>query len=235
MEPAGNARPVEPRLPAENPWGNPIRWSCLKIPCHCAFHLRFPRGKTLWIGVYRPPPTPGSHGCDSLSPRGWRLGAGCDRGSSTGCSSAPTHGLRARGRDRASAPFDDARRRPLPARHHGYPGQRANPVRSERSRPRQTADPVSPGQRGRVGAVGGLSRRGGIGWARELIPSAGSGGAGGVRSGRRRAEPKPYGRPKARIPRVGADEQPGPNPDLSATAEAGCPNLSIPPKPARRP
>ncbi len=70
MEPAGNARPVEPPLPAENPWGNPIRWSCLKIPCHCAFHLRFPRGKTLWIGVYRPPPTPESHGCDSRSLRG---------------------------------------------------------------------------------------------------------------------------------------------------------------------
>src|SRR4029453_3873132 len=65
MEPAGQPKPVEPPLTAENPWGNPIRWSCLKIPCHCAFHLRFPRGKTLWIGVYPPPPTPGSHGCDS--------------------------------------------------------------------------------------------------------------------------------------------------------------------------
>jgi hypothetical protein len=86
MGPAGNASPVESPLPAENHWGNPIRWSCLKIPCHCPFHLRFHRGKTLWIGVYRSPPTSGSHGCDS-PPSGWpasRGGRGGGRSRSSG-------------------------------------------------------------------------------------------------------------------------------------------------------
>src|SRR6266540_2922254 len=79
MEPAGNASPVEPPLPAEKPWGNPIRWSCLKIPCHCPFHLHFPRGKTLWIGVYRPPPTSESHRCDSRLPSVGGLEGGLSR------------------------------------------------------------------------------------------------------------------------------------------------------------
>jgi hypothetical protein len=234
MEPAGNARPVEPPLPAENPWGNPIRWSCLKIPCHCAFHLRFPRGKTLWIGVYRLPPTPGSHGCDSRAPGVGRLEAGCGRGSPTGCSSAPTHGLRARGRDRASAPLDDARRGPLPpaitASGSMRETVRVRPL-SAASRLR-TGEPAHADVLAWLAASVGMVVSGGLGTcSRARVP----GGAGGVRSGRRRAEPRPYGRPRARIPRVGADEQPGPNPDLSATAEAGCPNLSIPPKPDPRP
>src|SRR5512132_2608732 len=80
MEPAGNASPVVPPLPAEKPWGNPIRWSCPKIPCHCPFHLHFPRGKTLWIGVYRRPPTSESHGCDSRLPSVGRREGGLSRG-----------------------------------------------------------------------------------------------------------------------------------------------------------
>jgi hypothetical protein len=42
-----------------------MRWSCLKIPCHCVPDLRFHMRKTLWTGVYRAPPTGESHGCDS--------------------------------------------------------------------------------------------------------------------------------------------------------------------------
>ena len=238
MEPAGNARPVEPPLPAENPWGNPIRWSCLKIPCHCAFHLRFPRGKTLWIGVYRPPPTPGSHGCDS-PPASWSASRGGLRsGVLDGllvCAYARASvlegviGLRLR----STTPVDG----PLPARQHGRPGPREKTVRSDRfSAGEQTAEPVGKGPRGRARVDGRHQSAGRYRVGSGAGPEARARpGRGGVRSGRRRAEPKPYGRPKARIPRVGADEQPGPNPDLSATAEAGCPNLSIPPKPARRP
>src|SRR5215211_2062829 len=91
MEPAGNASPVRPPLPAENHWGNPIRWSCPKIPCHCPLHLRFSKGKTLWIGVYRSPPTSGSHACDSL-PVGGRVQGGPRPTAATVCPSAPTHG-----------------------------------------------------------------------------------------------------------------------------------------------
>src|SRR4030095_10140337 len=116
MDPAGNASPVEPPLPAEKPWGNPIRWSCLKIPCHCPFHLHFPRGKTLWIGVYRPPPTSESHGGDSRLPSVGRLEGGAGSWVATGCSAAPLRRIRARGRW-ATAPLDVAPPDPLPG--HG--------------------------------------------------------------------------------------------------------------------
>jgi|GEM_PF-4605291 len=234
MEPAGNARPVEPPLPAENPWGNPIRWSCLKIPCHCAFHLRFPRGKTLWIGVYRPPPTPGSHGCDSRSPRGRASRGGLRSRVLDGLLVCAYAGQRARGRDRASAPLDDARRRPLPPANTAFRAHARRPSGQTGLGCEQTAEPI-----GKAHAT--CSR----GWAHQSAWRCPVGlelirGAGTVRAGRGFGQgvverSQALRTSESTDPARGADEQPGPNPDLSATAEAGCPNLSIPPNPARRP
>ena len=157
MEPAGNARPVEPPLPAENPWGNPIRWSCLKIPCHCAFHLRFPRGKTLWIGVYRLPPTPGSHGCDSRSPVDSASRGGLRSGVLDGllvCAYARTGvlegviGLRLR----STTPVDA----PSPPAITAVRGNARNPSGQNGLGGEQTADSVEPGPRGSARVDSGL-------------------------------------------------------------------------------
>src|SRR4029450_11916928 len=122
MEPAGNASPVEPPLPAEKPWGNPIRWSCLKIPCHCPFHLHFPGGKTRWMGVYPPPPTSESHGCDSRLPSVGRPEGGLSRG-------LPRAAWLANASDpcsRTGSGYGSARRRP------SRPAARARPCPSRR-------------------------------------------------------------------------------------------------------
>lgn len=86
VQTGGNASPRRPPGSRGNSWGNTDRWSCLKIPCHCGVHLRFPMRKTLWKVVYRSPLTLESQARNSsgqVLPRRGGLRSGSRSGSST--------------------------------------------------------------------------------------------------------------------------------------------------------